>query len=75
MIDFEAVFRANEEKIMTVANANTHINEDGLATISRDDDWFDDDVWEQDIERWKNAVSAKRSTNQKHHKSAAGMVG
>lgn len=31
------------------AKANTHYNKDGLATISKKDDWFYDDVWESDM--------------------------
>ena len=55
MKDFEAFFRANKNKIMGRAKANTRYNKDGLATISKKDDWFYDDVWESDFRGVKEA--------------------
>ena len=49
MSNFEAFFKANKKQIMTYAKANTHYNADGQATISRNDEWFHDDVWEKDV--------------------------
>ena len=49
MRDFDAFFKVNKNKIMDRAKANTHYNKDGLATISKKDDWFYDDVWESDM--------------------------
>lgn len=49
MSNFELFFKANKKQIMTYAKANTHYNADGQATISRDDEWFHDDVWEKDV--------------------------
>ena len=49
MKDFEAFFEANREKIVSHAKANTSYNAAGLATISKDDDWFNDDVWEKEL--------------------------
>lgn len=49
MSNFELFFKANKKQIMTYAKANTHYNADSQATISRDDEWFHDDVWEKDV--------------------------
>ena len=47
--EYSIFFKANKKQIMTYAKANTHYNADGQATISRDDEWFHDDVWEKDV--------------------------
>ncbi len=48
MNEFEVFFKANKKQIMNYAKANTHYNTGGQATISRNDEWFHDDVWEKD---------------------------
>lgn len=42
-------------ELMDYARANTKYNENGDAVISRDDPWFDDDVWEKDYEELMKA--------------------
>lgn len=59
MRDFEAFFKANKNKIMNRAKANTRYNKDGLATISKKDEWFYDDVWESDFKGVKEADQRK----------------
>lgn len=59
MRDFDAFFKVNKNKIMDCAKANTHYNKDGLATISKKDDWFYDDVWESDFRGVKEADKRK----------------
>lgn len=49
MRDFEAFFKVNKNKIMGCSKSNTRYNKDGLAAISKKDDWFYDDVWELDF--------------------------
>ena len=49
MKDFDAFFEANRDKIISYAKANTSYNTSGLATISKKDDWFYDDVWEKEL--------------------------
>ena len=61
MKDFDAFFKANKDKIMTYAKANTQYNAEGQATISRGDPWFYDDVWESDFEGVKEADQRKNS--------------
>lgn len=61
MKDFDAFFKANKGKIMAYARANTKYNAEGQATISRDDPWFYDDVWESDFEGVKEAGQRKNS--------------
>lgn len=55
MRDFEDIFKKHKAEILAIANANTHLNADGLATISRADDWFYEDIWEQDYAKMKGA--------------------
>lgn len=59
MKDFEAFFKANKNKVMSRAKANTRYNRNGLATISKKDDWFYDDVWESDFKGVKEADQRK----------------
>jgi len=44
----------NREKIYEEARKNTKYNENGEATISRDDEWFYEDCWDEDYNRLKN---------------------
>lgn len=36
----------NKERLYAEACANTMYNADGKATLSKDDDWFDDTIWD-----------------------------
>lgn len=74
MIDFEDIFKNNRDEILAIANANTHINKDGLATISKNDEWFFDDVWDEDIKRWRDSATDKRSAKGNTHKAASSVV-
>lgn len=49
MKDFNNFVKANREKIYSAAKRNTVYNSNGDATISRDDSWFYDDVWDKDF--------------------------
>lgn len=49
MKDFNAFFKANKAEILSYAKANTNYNAEGKATISKNDDWFYDDVWEKEL--------------------------
>lgn len=75
MIDFEEIFQSNKDEILAIANSNTHLNKDGLATISRDDEWFYDDVWDEDIKRCRDAAADKRHIEGKVYTAASGLVG
>ena len=55
MKDFDAFFEANRDKIVSFAKANTKYNAAGLATISKDEDWYNDDVWEKELRGEKNS--------------------
>ena len=44
----------NRDKVYEEARNNTHYNENGEPTISRDDDDFDEDIWDEDYNRLKN---------------------
>jgi hypothetical protein len=35
-----------KERLYAEARNNTKYNKDGVPTISKDDDWFDEDVWD-----------------------------
>lgn len=56
MKNFEAYFKANKKSIMAFAEKNTRYNAKGQPTISRNDDWFYDDVWERE---YKDMVRAE----------------
>lgn len=36
----------NKEKLYETARQNTILNKDGKPTISKNDDWFNDDIWD-----------------------------
>lgn len=61
MKNFEAYFKANKKSIMAFAEKNTRYNAKGQPTISRNDDWFYDDVWERDYKELTRAEQDKRS--------------
>ncbi len=48
MKNFSELVQANKEKLYSLAKKNTSYNSNGDAVISRDDSWFDDDVWDKD---------------------------
>ena len=56
---FRSFFKVNKNKVMSCAKANIRYNRNGLATISKKDDWFYDDVWESDFKRLKEADQRK----------------
>jgi len=49
MKDFEIFFESHKDEIVSYAKSNTRYNVEGKATISKDDDWFYDDVWEDEL--------------------------
>ena len=51
MKDFDAFFKSNKDKIISYAKANTNYNSKGEATISKDDSWFYDDVWDDILQK------------------------
>ena len=50
MTDFKAFLKANRASVMALAMKNTHINTEGMATISRDSEWASESVWDSDYE-------------------------
>ena len=50
MADFKAFLKANRASIMALAMKNTHLNAEGMATISRDSEWANESVWDSDYE-------------------------
>lgn len=46
MKNFDELSQELQKKIWEQARKNTKTNSDGKTVISRDDDDFDDDVWE-----------------------------
>jgi hypothetical protein len=48
MKDFEAFFELHKKEIVSYAKSNTRYNAEGKATISKEEDWFYDDVWEHE---------------------------
>ena len=46
MTSFRDILKQNRSNIEAVALRNTHINEDGHATISKSDPWFHEDEWD-----------------------------
>lgn len=46
MDDFKDFIEKNRERIEKIARENTKYNEKGQATISRDDSWFNENVWD-----------------------------
>ena len=43
MTTFRDVLKKNRANIETIAHCNTHVNEDGQVTISKNDPWFYED--------------------------------
>jgi len=41
----------NKSRIYETARKNTKLNKDGKPTISRNDDWFNEDEWDKHFER------------------------
>ena len=48
MKDFEAFFELHKKEIVSYAKSNTRYNAEGKATISKEEDWLYDDVWEHE---------------------------
>jgi hypothetical protein len=46
MKDFKEFLETNKEKIYQTARKNTKLNSEGKPTISKDDDWFNEDEWD-----------------------------
>lgn len=46
--------KRNKEKIYENARQNTAYNEKGQATISKNDSWFNEDVWDEHFKRMDN---------------------
>lgn len=44
----------NKQKIYDTARNNTKYNENGQPTISRNDDWFNEDVWDEHFKKVNN---------------------
>ena len=44
----------NKEKIYKAARQNTKLNDQGKATISKDDPWFQEDKWDEHFKRMDN---------------------
>lgn len=57
MLTFEDIMRKDPLKTRAIIEKNTKVNAYGETTISKDDPWFADDVWEKDYERVKRAES------------------
>lgn len=51
MLTFEDIMRKDPLKTRAVIEKNTKVNAYGETTISKDDPWFADDVWEKDYEK------------------------
>ena len=66
MKNFSEFVKANKETLYSLAKKNTKYNKNGCAVISRNDDWFDDDVWDKDA---KELVARDRNP------AARSMVG
>jgi hypothetical protein len=43
--------KQNKSKIYEMAHKNTTLNQDGKPTISKNDDWFNEDEWEQHFKK------------------------
>ena len=55
MTSFRDVLNQNRRNIEAVALRNTHVNEDGYATISKSDPWFYEDEWDTHYEELTKA--------------------
>lgn len=47
---FRDILEKNRDKLEVAAAKNSHCNENGFATISKDDPWYYEDEWEEDFE-------------------------
>ena len=50
MKNFSEFVKANKDVLYSLAEKNTKYNENGDAVISRDDSWFNENVWDKDCE-------------------------
>ena len=46
-----AFIKQNKDRLYADARRNTNYDKDGRPTISKDDEWFNEDVWDRHHER------------------------
>lgn len=52
--NLSSFIKNNKAKLYAVARHNTKLNSDNKPTISKDDDWFDEDIWDKYYEQRMN---------------------
>ena len=60
MTTFRDVLKKNRANIETIAHCNTHVNEDGQVTISKNDPWFYEDEWDSHYKELTNTEHRHR---------------
>ena len=60
MASFKNVLKQNRTNIEAVARHNTHINEDGYATISKNDPWVQEEEWDSHHEELTDTDNRSR---------------
>lgn len=53
-ISLKDFIKQNKTKIYNAARNNTKLNNEGKPTISRNDDWFDEDIWDEHYKKVDN---------------------
>ena len=53
-ISLKDFIKQNKAKIYEEARDNTKLNDEGKPTISKDDDWFNEDIWDEHYKKVDN---------------------